>query len=69
VIKAKKGKFTGCIAPFGYMKSPEDKNFLIPDKDTVWIVQKIFGWAVLVIVQISTYNCNVAVISAYGCVI
>ena len=45
VIKAKKGKFTGCIAPFGYMKSPEDKNFLIPDKDTAWIVQKIFGWA------------------------
>lgn len=45
VIKAKKGKFTGCIAPFGYMKSPEDKNFLILDKDTAWIVQKIFGWA------------------------
>lgn len=45
VIKAKKGKFTGCVAPFGYMKSPEDKNFLIPDKDTAWIVQKIFGWA------------------------
>ena len=43
VIKAKKGKFTGCVAPFGYMKSPEDKNFLIPDKDTAWIVQKIFG--------------------------
>ena len=43
VIKAKKGKFTGCVAPFGYMKSPEDKNFLIPDKDTAWIVQKTGG--------------------------
>ncbi len=24
MVKAKKGKFTGCLAPFGYKKSEED---------------------------------------------
>ena len=31
VLKAQKGQFTGCIAPFGYKKDPEDKNHLLID--------------------------------------
>ena len=45
VLQAKKGKFTGCLAPFGYMKDPNDKNALIVDEDTAWIVKKIFAYA------------------------
>ena len=45
LTKAKKGKFTGCLAPFGYMKSAEDRNLLVPDPETAWIVQKIYQWA------------------------
>lgn len=46
LMKARKGKFTGCLAPFGYKKSPEDKNQLIVDPETAWIVKKIYQWAV-----------------------
>ena len=45
LTKAKSGKFTGCLAPFGYKKDPEDKNHLIIDEDTAWIVRKIFDYA------------------------
>lgn len=45
LTKAKSGKFTGCLAPFGYMKSPDDKNKLIIDEETAWIVRKIYGYA------------------------
>ena len=45
VLQAKKGKFIGCLAPFGYMKDPNDKNALIVDEDTAWIVKKIFAYA------------------------
>jgi len=45
LLQAKKGKFTGCLAPFGYMKDPNDKNALIIDDDTAWIVKKIFAYA------------------------
>lgn len=45
LTKAKTGKFTGCLAPFGYKKDPEDKNHLLIDEDTAWIVRKIFDYA------------------------
>ena len=45
LLKAQKGKFTGCIAPFGYRKDPEDKNHLLADEETAPIVRLIFSWA------------------------
>ena len=45
LTKAKSGKFTGCLAPFGYRKDPEDKNHLLIDEDTAWIVRRIFELA------------------------
>jgi len=45
VLKAQKGQFTGCIAPFGYKKDPEDKNHLLIDEETAPVVRQIFGYA------------------------
>ena len=45
VVQARKGKFTGCLAPLGYMKDPEDKYHLIIDEDTAWIVKALFDYA------------------------
>lgn len=45
LTKAKNGQFTGCLAPFGYRKDPGNRNQLLVDGDTAWIVQKIFGYA------------------------
>ncbi len=45
LLKAQQGQFTGCLAPFGYMKDPENKNHLIIDAETAPIVQQIFSWA------------------------
>ena len=45
LTKAKSGKFTGCLAPFGYKKDPLDKNRLIVDEDTAWIIRKIYDYA------------------------
>ena len=45
LLKAQKGHFTGCLAPFGYQKDPEDKNHLLIDEETAPIVRQIFGWA------------------------
>jgi DNA invertase Pin-like site-specific DNA recombinase/uncharacterized membrane-anchored protein YhcB (DUF1043 family) len=45
LTKAKEGKFTGCLAPFGYVKSDSDHNVLEPDGDTAWIVELIFSLA------------------------
>ncbi len=36
------GKYVGCYAPIGYMKSPEDKHILIPDPVTAPIVKRLF---------------------------
>lgn len=41
-MKKKQGKFIGCKTAYGYMKSPEDKNLLIIDKEVSHIVVKIF---------------------------
>ena len=45
VLKAQKGQFTGCLAPFGYKKDPEDKNHLLVDEETAPIVRLLFAWA------------------------
>lgn len=45
VTKARGGQFTGCLAPFGYRKNPDNKNQLLPDEDTAWIVKLIYGYA------------------------
>ena len=41
LLKAQKGQFTGCLAPFGYRKDPEDKNHLLIDEETAPIVRQI----------------------------
>jgi len=41
-IKQKQGKFVGCIAPYGYLKSPDDHNKLIVDEEVRDIVERIF---------------------------
>ncbi|MGB8453101.1 MAG: recombinase family protein [Anaerocolumna sp.] len=42
--KQRKGEFIGAFAPYGYKKSPEDKNQLILDEDTAPTVYQIFQW-------------------------
>ena len=36
------GKYIGCYAPIGYLKSPEDKHVLVPDPVTAPLVRRIF---------------------------
>ena len=43
--QALKGRFTGCVAPFGYLKDPEDATHLIIDEETAPFVRQIFDWA------------------------
>lgn len=45
LTKARSGQFTGCLAPFGYRKNPDNKNHLIPDEDTAPIVKLIYDYA------------------------
>jgi len=45
VTKARDGKFTGCVAPFGYRKAADNHNRLEPDPDTAPIVRHIFDLA------------------------
>ena len=40
LLKAQKGQFTGCLAPFGYQKDPEDKNHLLIDEETAPFLSK-----------------------------
>ncbi|MGF3076187.1 recombinase family protein [Facklamia sp. P12955] len=47
LTRAKQGKFIGCLAPFGYMKDPEDPHTLIIDEETSPIVEKVFHLAYL----------------------
>ena len=41
-VKQRQGKFIGSMAAYGYMKSPEDKNQLIIDKEASPVVVRIF---------------------------
>lgn len=43
-VKRKNGEFIGAFAPYGYEKSPEDKNKLIVDVYAAEVVRDIFGW-------------------------
>lgn len=45
-MKRSRGEFIGAFAPFGYSKSPEDKNSLIVDEEASDTVKKIFQWFV-----------------------
>jgi len=45
LLKAQQGQFTGCIAPLGYKKDPENKNHLILDEETAPIIKQIFEYA------------------------
>ena len=42
IAKAKQGLFQGNTAPYGYKKSPNNKNKLIVDKEVSWIIKEIF---------------------------
>lgn len=41
--KAEQGMFMGSQAPYGYMKSPEDKHKLIVDEEAAVVVRRIFN--------------------------
>ena len=43
--KMKAGKYIGSFAPYGYLKSPEDKNRLIINEETAPVVRLIFELA------------------------
>lgn len=43
-MKKRRGEFIGAFAPYGYIKNPENKNHLLPDKQVVRIIQDIFYW-------------------------
>ncbi len=43
--QARKGRFTGCVAPFGYKKDPEDNTHLVIDEETAPYVRDIFDMA------------------------
>ena len=45
LLKAQKGEFTGCVAPFGYRKDPDNKNHLLVDEETAPTVRQLFAWA------------------------
>ena len=39
------GRYVGRLAPYGYLKSPDDCHKLIVDEDSASVVRQIFGWA------------------------
>jgi len=43
--QALKGEFGGAHAPYGYVKSPDDKHKLIPDPESAAVVRRMFGLA------------------------
>ena len=45
-IKMEKGDFIGAFATYGYKKSEENRNLLVPDEYAAWIVRKIFAWKI-----------------------
>jgi DNA invertase Pin-like site-specific DNA recombinase len=43
--QAEKGRYTGVVPPFGYLKDPEDTYHLVVDEETAPYVRQIFDWA------------------------
>ena len=43
--KQQQGKFIGSFAPYGYQKSADDKNRLVPDERVCDVVRQIYAWA------------------------
>jgi len=43
--QALKGEFAGGHAPYGYVKSPDDKHVLIPDPESAAVVKRMFEMA------------------------
>ena len=50
-MKVQRGEFIGPRAPFGYQKSRENPDQLIPDSASAIIVQKILRWLKMALVQ------------------
>lgn len=44
--KRRRGEFIGAFPPYGYRKSPEDKNKLLVDEEAAQVVRDIFHWFV-----------------------
>ncbi|MCG9969979.1 recombinase family protein [Pelotomaculum terephthalicicum JT] len=42
-VKMRNGDFIGSYAPYGYLKDSNNKNKLITDPKTAWVVKKIFN--------------------------
>lgn len=45
--KRKKGEYVGGYAPYGYMKSKEDKHKLVIDEEAARVVRQIYEWRAL----------------------
>lgn len=43
-MKRERGEFLGNYAPYGYMKSPDDRHKLIIDEEAAEVVRTIFNW-------------------------
>ena len=43
-MKRERGEFLGNYAPYGYLKSPEDRHKLIIDPEAAEVVKMIFNW-------------------------
>lgn len=43
-VKQKNGEYIGSLPPYGYRKSPENKNKLVIDEETASVVRDIFQW-------------------------
>lgn len=42
--KRENGEFIGAFAPYGYAKSPQDKNALVVDEEAAQVVRSVFSW-------------------------
>lgn len=45
-MKRERGEFLGSYAPYGYMKSPEDRHKLVVDPEAAEVVRMIYAWYV-----------------------
>lgn len=43
IMKKKNGEFIGKLAPYGYVKDPDDKHKFLIDENVSYIIKKIFN--------------------------